>query len=68
MKWYVTTVLMPDDKLYVGINEYYKGVESELGFITIAENEQDAEALCKVYSEKHNIPMFEEYREVITNA
>lgn len=65
MKWYVTTVLMPDDKLYVGINEYYNnGEELEAGFIAICETEQDADILCNVYASKHNLPTFKEYREV----
>lgn len=65
MKWYVTTVIMPDNKTYVGINEYYNnGEERETGFIAICETEQDADELCKVYATKHNLPTFKEYREV----
>ena len=59
-KWYVTTVLMPDDQLYVGITESDFGVD-----ITISQHdtEQEAEQACKQYSKEHNILMFSEYRE-----
>jgi len=56
IKWYVTTILMPDNILYVGID------------ITISEHntEEEADAACKKYSIANNIPMFEEYREEVT--
>jgi len=62
-KWYVTTVLMPDDVLYIGITESDFGID-----ITISEHdtEEEAEQVCKQYSIENNIPMFNEYREVIT--
>lgn len=65
MKWYVSTVLMPDDKLYVGMDEYYNnGEERESGFITVCGTEQDADEMCKVYATKHNLPTLSEYKEV----
>lgn len=59
-KWYVTTVLMPDDQLYVGITESDFGVD-----ITISQHdtEQEAKQACKQYSKEHNILMFAEYQE-----
>ena len=62
MKYYVTTVLMPDDILYVGITESDFGID-----ITISEHntESEAEQACKQYSIKNNIPMFNEYREEV---
>lgn len=59
-KWYTTTILMPDDQLYVGITEGDYGTD-----ITISEHdtEQEAEQACETYSKQHNIPMFSEYRE-----
>ncbi|MFA6662532.1 MAG: hypothetical protein WCS56_05820 [Bacilli bacterium] len=60
-KWYVTTILMPDDILYVGITQEEYGTE-----ITVSEHdtEDEAEQACKEYSIKNNIPLFEEYKEV----
>ena len=62
MKWYVTTILMPDDILYVGITESDFGID-----ITISEHdaEKKAEQACKKYSIENNIPMFSEYREEV---
>ena len=59
-KWYVTTILMPDDVLYVGITESDFGID-----ITISEHDtqEQAEQACEAYSKEHNIPMFSEYRE-----
>jgi len=59
-KWYVTTVLMPDDKLYVGITESDFGVD-----ITISEHdtEDEADRACKEYAQTNRIPEFSEYRE-----
>lgn len=61
MKWYVTTVLMPDDVLYVGITESDFGID-----ITVSEHdtEQEVDEACKQYSIDNNIPMFEVYKEV----
>jgi len=58
-KWYVTTVLMPDDQLYVGITESDFGVD-----ITISQHdtEQEAEQACKQYAKEHNIKLFAEYK------
>jgi hypothetical protein len=64
-KWYVTTVLMPDDQLYVGITESDYGTD-----ITISQHdtEQEAEQACKNYSKRHNIPLFEGYvQKEVTN-
>lgn len=59
-KWYVTTILMPDDNLYVGITETDYGID-----ITISQHdtEQQAEQACEAYSKQHNILTFAEYRE-----
>lgn len=59
-KWYVTTILMPDDNLYVGITESDYGID-----ITISQHdtEQEAEQACEAYSKQHNIPLFAEYKE-----
>jgi hypothetical protein len=59
-KWYVTTILMPDDQLYVGITETDYGID-----ITISQHdtEQEADQACEAYSKRHNIPMFAEYKE-----
>lgn len=61
-KWYVTTVLMPDDILYVGITE-----SDFRTHITISEHntELEADEACKQYSITNNIPMFEEYKEEV---
>lgn len=61
MKWYVTTVLMPDDKLYVGITEenYGEGIT-----VMECDTEQEADELCGVYAMEHNLPTFAEYRKV----
>ncbi len=61
MKWYVTTVLIPNDILYVGITESDFGID-----ITISEHntEEETDQACRQYSIENNIPMFEEYREV----
>jgi len=65
IKWYVSTILMPDDKLYVGMDEYFNtGEEQETGFIAIFDTELQAEQACKQYSIQNNIPLFEEYKEV----
>jgi hypothetical protein len=60
IKWYVTTILMPDDVLYVGITELDYGID-----ITISEHdtEEEADEACRQYSIENNIPLFEEYRE-----
>jgi len=59
-KWYVTTALMPDDKLYVGITESDFGVD-----ITISEHDTEDEAAiaCTQYAKENNIPEFSEYKE-----
>jgi len=61
-KWYVTTALMPDNVLYVGITESDFGID-----ITISEHDtaEEAEQACKKYSIENNIPMFSEYREEV---
>jgi len=61
MKWYVTTILMPNDVLYVGITEedYGQGIT-----VSGHNTEDEADKACKQYSITHNIPMFSEYREV----
>jgi hypothetical protein len=58
-KWYVTTILMPDDQLYVGITETDYGID-----IIISEHdaEQEAEQVCKQYAKEHNIKLFAEYK------
>ena len=60
IKWYVTTILMPDNILYVGITESDFGID-----ITISEHdtEEEADKACKKYSIENNIPLFEEYKE-----
>jgi hypothetical protein len=60
MKYCVTTVLMPDNILYVGITEedYGQGIT-----VSTHNNENETEQACKQYSITHNIPLFEEYRE-----
>ncbi|MDD2496051.1 MAG: hypothetical protein PHE29_12765 [Tissierellia bacterium] len=60
IKWYVTTILMPDNILYVGITESDFGTD-----ITISEHdtEEEADEACRQYSIENNIPLFEEYRE-----
>lgn len=65
MKWYVTTVLMPDDKLYVGINEYHGGEEECLGFVALFDTEQDADEFSCAYATEHNSPTFAEYKEEV---
>jgi len=62
-KWYTTTILMPDDQLYIGITESDYGTD-----ITISQHdtEQQAEQACKQYAKEHNIKLFMEYKEVIT--
>jgi len=61
-KWYVTTILMPDDILYVGITESDFGTD-----ITSSKHntEEEANEACKQYSITHNIPMFSEYKEEV---
>ena len=61
-KWYVTTVLMPDDILYVGIAEGDYGTE-----ITVSEHytQEQAELACEQYSRDHNISMFGDYRQEV---
>jgi len=55
MGWYVSTILMPNNVLYVGITDEDYGKE-----ITISEHDTQAQAeeACKRYSKEHNIPMF----------
>lgn len=61
-KWYVITILMPDDVLYVGITESDYCID-----ITISEHDtqEQAEQACEAYSKEHNIPMFSEYQEEV---
>lgn len=61
MKWYVTTCLMADDRLYVGTTQEDYGEE-----ITVSEHdtEDEAEKAAREYSKANGIPLFEEYQEV----
>lgn len=63
-KWYTTTILMPDDQLYVGITEGDYGTD-----ITISEHytQEQAELACEQYSRDHKISMFGEYRQEVNN-
>lgn len=62
LKWYTTTITMPDDQIYIGITESDFGID-----ITISEHntQEQAEQACEAYSKQHNIPMFSEYKEYI---
>lgn len=65
IKWYVITDTMPDNILYVGINDdsYYGDGQ----IISTHDTQEQAEDACRQYSIEHNIPLFEDYRqEVIT--
>lgn len=57
MKWYITTILMPDNILYVGITEedYGQGIT-----VSTHNSENEVGQACKRYSIAHNITMFSE--------
>lgn len=65
MKWYVCIETQKDGKDYVGICEYYGGEESQEGFVSLHDSEDEADAACREYSEEHGISLFEEYRELL---
>jgi hypothetical protein len=68
-KYYVTTILMPDDQLYVGINEYLGDEEkNDPGFIMVFDNELDADDYCEAYAMEHDLPTFANYKEDYHNA
>ena len=62
MKWYVTTILMPDNILYIGITEEDYG---QLITVSTHNTEDEANEACRQYSITYNIPMFSEYREEV---
>jgi hypothetical protein len=63
MKWYVTVETQSDGKDYVGINEYYGGEETQEGFISLHDSEDEADQACAVYAQESGLPLFADYRQ-----
>lgn len=58
--WYITTILMPDGFIYVGITEEKpEGYRKGSGYKTM----EQAEHMARLYAQMNELPMFEEYRE-----
>jgi len=64
LKWYVCIETQKDGKDYVGICEYYGGEESQEGFVSLHDSEEEADAACIKYAQEQGLPLFADYREV----
>ena len=63
IKHYVILETMPNNILYVGINDdsYYGDGQ----IISAHDTQEQAEDACRQYSIVHNIPLFENYRQEV---